>query len=663
MPPLASKTPPIPEPLFAQPQTPQKQKKSRSPSVTSPDSHHHKILTKQRPVTPGTPPSSAKKFTPDSSGFDLAAPVGIPLDEDPFAKPEGVRMLKPSSSFRDLSSTEGTPARSFRREGSGGSSSGDPATERTADNNPELSSASLPKPTPLPAATNSSPPPSPEDYRHARSKRRGEGLEKVPPPILANVPVRIDRPAEPFPLDLFLADANLLSSLLAFLTFYDWCTLSSISKKIRLIFIQNRPLTEAILERFLKTVGYSTWIWTDPDPLPLSLMDLHDYMRSVSIPTHEYARVAELYCPSLTLHPAQRDPILLENVRQLTAASRAYTRVVLRLRAQAEKEASIPSSSSASRRSPSVKPSGHASRASPSRSGSRPPSPTPSSFSYSQLSLPVPRPVTPVSSFRSPLYRLRRAPLLRVFVPSPDSDWLSDSSVLECEAELKRAGITHLLRAGDVVWDIAVGDEGNVGRLVWDGAYLIDLDYSYSTVGDLPKYLPTLAFPPSYFHRVIRTGPGAGNPLTRLDIAPWGPEIAANLQLLQDRVRTETPQGNVHNVVRWVHRSSFVIRPPPVHGRQITKGQPSPPRLPIPDSNLFVDPSWYGTVVVETEGTNECLADLQDRCGPGAFPPRAMPVMVHPRDKDSKLVFRILREKSRPGEIWIRTVSPKERLC
>lgn len=51
--------------------------------------------------------------------------------------------------------------------------------------------------------------------------------------------------------------------------------------------------------------------------------------------------------------------------------------------------------------------------------------------------------------------------------------------------------------------------------------------------------------------------------------------------------------------------------------------------------------------MVETEGTNECLADLQDRCGPGAFPPRAMAVsdMTNPRDKDSKLVFRILRER------------------
>lgn len=74
--------------------------------------------------------------------------------------------------------------------------------------------------------------------------------------------------------------------------------------------------------------------------------------------------------------------------------------------------------------------------------------------------------------FASPIYQLRRAPLLRVFVPSLE-EWLSDASVVECESELKRAGILHMLRPGDAVWDIAVGDEGNTGRMVWDGNFLL----------------------------------------------------------------------------------------------------------------------------------------------------------------------------------------------
>lgn len=109
-----------------------------------------------------------------------------------------------------------------------------------------------------------------------------------------------------------------------------------------------------------------------------------------------------------------------------------------------------------------------------SRASSRAPSPAPSSRYNTSVSV-VPAP------FQSPLFRLRRAPLLQVFVPSPDGDWLSDESILECEAELKRAGVLHLLRAGDVVWDVAVGDEANIGRLVWDGNYLIVSDLYFDS--------------------------------------------------------------------------------------------------------------------------------------------------------------------------------------
>ena len=268
-------------------------------------------------------------------------------------------------------------------------------------------------------------------------------------------------------------------------------------------------------------------------------------MFGVSTPTHEYARVADLYVKSLSLHPTQRDPGLYDMVRRLTAATRSYSRIVLRLRVHAEKDA--------------------ASRVTGKNLYSRPPSrassPAHSAFSHGQSQHGHGQMnAASGTGFRSPLFRLKRAPLLRVFVPSPDGDWLSDRSVLECEAECRRAGITELMRFGDVVWDTAVGDEGNVGRLIWDGSYLIvrcsyllirrntdvcaflnqDLDYSYSPVGDLPKYIPALAFPPSYFHKVIRTGPHSSNPIVHIDLSQWGEQVATNLQLLQARVRTET---------------------------------------------------------------------------------------------------------------------------
>jgi hypothetical protein len=62
----------------------------------------------------------------------------------------------------------------------------------------------------------------------------------------------------------------------------------------------------------------------------------------------------------------------------------------------------------------------------------------------------------------------------------------------------------------------------------------------------------------------------------------------------------------------------------------------------IPGTELCVDAGWYGTVVVEAEGTNEGLADLQARCGIGVFPVRSG---GKGKDNGAKKVFRILREK------------------
>jgi hypothetical protein len=156
-------------------------------------------------------------------------------------------------------------------------------------------------------------------------------------------------------------------------------------------------------------------------------------MRGVSTPTHQYARIAESFIHARAHgYPNGKEQILY-TIKELTQSTRAYTRVVLRLRAQAEADQEKRSRTNRGQ--------------SPTNPGQ--------------------------TAFRSPLFTLRRAPLLHVFVPSADGDWLSDSSVIECEAELKRAGVMKLLRLGDVIWDVAVGDEGNIGRLVWDGSYLI----------------------------------------------------------------------------------------------------------------------------------------------------------------------------------------------
>lgn len=208
------------------------------------------------------------------------------------------------------------------------------------------------------------------------------------------------------------------------------------------------------------------------------------------MPSHQYARTAEQCLVLRKNNP--KDKTSYDIMRANAASTRAYTRVVLRLRAQAEAAEAeyisqhIPEvSSNSGPVSAYARTNGNFSpnRGYSSRSSSRAPSPAMSMFSNSHHGHSAaakhltgsnhPNVQQRGAVFRSPLFKLRRAPLLRVFVPSPDGDWLSDSSVLECESQLKRAGVLKLLRAGDVVWDVAVGDEGNIGRLIWDGNFLI----------------------------------------------------------------------------------------------------------------------------------------------------------------------------------------------
>lgn len=209
------------------------------------------------------------------------------------------------------------------------------------------------------------------------------------------------------------------------------------------------------------------------------------------MPNHQYARLAEQCLELWKSDPM--DKFAQEILQVYTASTRAYTRIVLRLRAQAEAAEAeyvaqqiVQASSSNGPVSAFSMANGNFS-SNQSRSYSRPPSRAPSPamsmFSSAHHTQTAVNHTTGSAqanttqhrgaSFRSPLFKLRRAPLLRVFVPSPDGDWLSDASVLECEAQLKAAGVLKLLRSGDVVWDVAVGDESNIGRLVWDRNFLI----------------------------------------------------------------------------------------------------------------------------------------------------------------------------------------------
>ncbi|KAG8773129.1 hypothetical protein FRC15_002251 [Serendipita sp. 397] len=199
-----------------------------------------------------------------------------------------------------------------------------------------------------------------------------------------------------YPIESHLGNPELLKVLLLFVEFPDILSLSSISKVIRNMLEDRRELREEILERFLNTVGYVRWDFGKKrEPLVLTLRDLNSYLRGVSIPIHRYAEIAE------GQKFAAKDG-KSRIVRLLGSSTRAYSKVVLRLRAQAEMELSTAS-----------------------------PTPPQAIPDRSRPSSPLIRAQSPPAgggtwrrTFHSPLYRIGHAPLLRVFVPSPDGPWL-----------------------------------------------------------------------------------------------------------------------------------------------------------------------------------------------------------------------------------------------
>ncbi|KAG8924173.1 hypothetical protein FRC02_010612 [Tulasnella sp. 418] len=98
---------------------------------------------------------------------------------------------------------------------------------------------------------------------------------------------------------------------------------------------------------------------------------------------------------------------------------------------------------------------------------------------------------------------------------------------------------------------------------------------------------------------------------------------------------------------------------------------PFAPPAVLPDGTrqpVLIDPGWVGNLVIEAEGTNEGLADLQARCGDAVmlFPAKTIWKGEGPRPMQGRGIgrspFRLLRGQSRPGEIWLRCIREKERI-
>lgn len=193
--------------------------------------------------------------------------MGIPLDADPFANVEGVKVVNPVS--RPASPTNGTlkgrrskstlrsiPSRDdLTAEIHGVPERKSYVESQTSDANHTSHQPDLPSQPLMP---------------QLRDETEQTGVS----PIISGATEdsndqeardQVDR------LTDFLSDPHFLWCLLPFLSFYDWCLVLSLSRVIRFTLVQNPLLRETVLERFLKPVGYTRWAWNHPDPVSLSL--------------------------------------------------------------------------------------------------------------------------------------------------------------------------------------------------------------------------------------------------------------------------------------------------------------------------------------------------------------------------------------------------------
>ncbi|KAL9934592.1 hypothetical protein V8E36_006367 [Tilletia maclaganii] len=467
------------------------------------------------------------------------------------------------------------------------------------------------------------------------SSRQGPQALVTSPSTMSSSPSakRLVLPApKPRPKDACLAElmwthtsVHFVQQLIGLLDFNDVKNLRQISRAFRTA-LNSYPCREIVLRRFLGQVGYRSWSRpkmiapeqqpVSADPIPLSFTDAEGFLLSHHL-LSEYPLVSQAYVRD----PQSIDPRMLTLAR---ATTRAYNRVLARLRAQpffaVPPQRKLTADSTAS---PQAKGNGEA---------------------------------ADLECLPSP-WKPGRAALFQVWVPCANGSWLSDEELTRCEAELFKAGIWSNLQRGDVVWDCALGEEGNMGRLVYDGQFLRDLSFNFDPIGHLPSWLNILSLSPAHFHGRIRSSTGC--PVVYIDLTPFKDQIGATLQLVQDSAETVSPNGSRYRVQRWVYRAKVKVTP----GTIISM---------VGLDCVHID--WAGTITVETEGTIEYARDLINRCfGPnsssqarvqllqsinkGPLPPLSGEDKWSYSDKsEATSPFEIVRAKSKPGQLFIRPV-------
>ncbi|KDE02935.1 hypothetical protein MVLG_06532 [Microbotryum lychnidis-dioicae p1A1 Lamole] len=382
---------------------------------------------------------------------------------------------------------------------------------------------------------------------------------------------------------------QVLRGILAVTKYADFCALRATSRALRRS--MDEPLAkEIVLQRYLGPWGYRSYALgsdkapTSPspsaktEPIVLTLRDLDAFLIATELQIEQYARFAKDY---------NFDRLHATTLRSIRASTRAWNRVVLRLRWQLE---------------------GYGGRGCW----------APYAFE-GQI----------VAQNLAVVFRSGRAPTLRTWVPlSGTTSWMADSEVVECEREIWRSGVWGEMRRGDVVVNTAIAPFGNLGKLIFDGKFLRDFEYRYDVVGHLPNWLGMLSFSPQYYHNIVAAS--TASPVFYLWLQKFTAQAHESLMLREDKVHVTSPQGG-YMVKRFMYHASIQVR---ANDPILDISAPKP---------QVVHPDWAGTIMIEIEGTTEHRRVAMEKI---ASPQPA--------------AWRILREKSRPGKLWIRPVSDQE---
>ncbi|MBW0478115.1 hypothetical protein O181_017830 [Austropuccinia psidii MF-1] len=264
------------------------------------------------------------------------------------------------------------------------------------------------------------------------------------------------------------------------------------------------------------------------------------------------------------------------------------------------------------------------------------------------------------------LYVRGKPAILQVWVPTVNQS-LSVEELMECEREIWRSGIHYYLKRGDVCWNVAMGNVANQGRLIYDGKRLKQLEFLWDPIGHLPHWLNMFTLPPSFYHHIITASKTA--PVFYLDMTDFKDEAMKNLNICNDQVSESFHDSQSRflglRARRSVYRSCVDIKPGSKTGmlKRVAEFD-----FPYQDEGL-VHPKWFGKLIIEIEGTEDETRRLLEMCTEPKLKDFVVTELApgtthHSNKRQHQQIaqnmrcaqlspWRILRERSSLGEIWI----------